>query len=129
MPGRDPLVHEAPLFVGVAKPLSEAPPSKKRPCWATATIVEPAEKVSGSTTVWCWLLEFVKGSLRMRLLPFADAPADTTSAAVAARVGMRILGFMCVLASKSERPACAGLCCRGVREGLLVRQVERRSSV
>ena len=53
IPGSVPLVHEAPLFVDVAQPMSVAPPSKKRPNWAAATIVEPDEYVSGSTIVLC----------------------------------------------------------------------------
>src|SRR5262245_40260423 len=55
MPGRRPLVQCAPLSVEVAKPIAQAPPSKIRPTWKVATIVEPFEKVSGSTSVW-WLV-------------------------------------------------------------------------
>jgi hypothetical protein len=111
IPGRTPLVHERPLLVDVAKPMPVAPPSVKTPSMATATIVEPAENVSGSTTVACWP-PWVKGSERMSLLPFAEAPADRTSAATAtsARTRVSLLGFMMILASrKGERPACAGL--------------------
>jgi hypothetical protein len=43
IPGRTPLVHDAPFVVEVAKPLSQAPPSVKRLVWAAATIVEPVE--------------------------------------------------------------------------------------
>src|ERR671923_195126 len=75
-----------------------APPSVQRPSSATATMVEPAENVSGSTTVLCWQgwVE-LKGSVRISLLPFAEAPAETTSAATAtsARVRVSLLGFMC----------------------------------
>jgi hypothetical protein len=53
MPGRTPLVHETPLSVEVAHPMSEAPPLKKRPNCPAATIVEPNENVSGSTIVLC----------------------------------------------------------------------------
>src|ERR671938_382951 len=41
IPGITPLVHDVPLFVDVAQPMSDAPPLKKRPNWAAATIVEP----------------------------------------------------------------------------------------
>ena len=59
MPGSRPLVQVAPLLVEVAKPMAQAPPSKIRPTWKAATIVEPNEKVSGSTSVRvlagrCW---------------------------------------------------------------------------
>src|SRR5207253_5084108 len=53
--GRTPLVQETALLVVVAKPIPEAPSSLNWPIWATATIVESAEYVSGSTTVLCWL--------------------------------------------------------------------------
>src|SRR5919202_849087 len=43
IPGITPLVHETPLFVEVAQPMSDAPPLKKRPNCAAATIVEPKE--------------------------------------------------------------------------------------
>src|SRR5262245_8658650 len=69
MPGNKPLVHELPLLVEVAKPIAQAPPSKMRPTWKVATIVEPFEKLSGSTSVW-WLVvleaahvAWVKGSV------------------------------------------------------------------
>jgi hypothetical protein len=47
--GRKPCVHEAPAFVEVAQPISDAPPPKNRPDWNAATIVEPKANVSGST--------------------------------------------------------------------------------
>jgi hypothetical protein len=113
IPGREPLAHETPLLVDVAKPMPVAPPSVQRPSSATATMVEPAENVSGSTTVLCWQPPWVvNGSERISLLPFAEAPADTTSAATAtsARMKVSLLGFMCSsLLEKGERPACAGL--------------------
>ncbi len=63
MPGSSPLVQLAPESVLVAQPMSEAPPSVNRPvCWAS-TMVEPKEKVSGSTSVACWLEELVNGSV------------------------------------------------------------------
>ena len=47
----------------------------KRPSWKAATIVLPKEKVSGSTCVACWLVEFVYGSeLILVSGTFADAP-------------------------------------------------------
>src|SRR3954452_12054358 len=69
MPGSSPLVQVAPLFVDVANPIVQAPPSKIRPTWNAATIVEPFEKGSGSTSVrWFvavdpWQVDWVKGSL------------------------------------------------------------------
>src|SRR5215213_5074142 len=50
-PGSAPLVQPAPPFVEVAKPVPEAPPSKKRPTCETATIVLPNANVSGLTAV------------------------------------------------------------------------------
>src|SRR5712692_1773690 len=65
MPGRKPWVQVAPLLVDVAHPIFELPPceSGKRPTWKAETMVEPKEKVSGSTSVWCWLVLLVYGSL------------------------------------------------------------------
>src|SRR5438093_13372465 len=44
----------------------EAPPLKKRPTWNADTMVEPAANVSGSTSVRCWLVALVYGSLLIR---------------------------------------------------------------
>lgn len=63
MPGRNPLVHVVPPSVEVAKPISDEPPSVKRPAWKTLISVEPKENVSGSTSVACWLVAFVKMSV------------------------------------------------------------------
>src|SRR5260370_41879862 len=63
VPGRKPLVKLLPPLVEVAKPMSEAPPLKKRPTWKAETIVEPKAKVSGSTSVRCWLVLLVNRSL------------------------------------------------------------------
>src|SRR6266496_4421227 len=63
VPGRKPLVKLLPPLVDVAKPMLEAPPLKKRPTWKVETMVEPEDKVSGSTSVLCWLVLFVYGSL------------------------------------------------------------------
>src|SRR5438874_5994315 len=60
--GRNPLLHVAPASFDVAQPMSELPPSVKRPDWNAETIVFPDANVSGSTCVWCWLVVFVKGS-------------------------------------------------------------------
>ena len=64
-----PFAQVPPLLVDVAKPMSQLPPSKTRPTWKVATMVEPFEKVSGSTSVW-WFVVFdaaqvtwVKGSV------------------------------------------------------------------
>src|SRR5712691_10303744 len=61
--GRKPEVHFFPPLVEVAKPMLEAPPLKKRPTWKAETMVEPKAKVSGSTSVACWLVVLVYGSL------------------------------------------------------------------
>lgn len=53
MAGSVPLDHVRPPFVDVAKPMSDPPPSKKRPLWVTVTSVLPAANVSGSTVVAC----------------------------------------------------------------------------
>src|SRR5260370_28183337 len=63
VPGRKPLVKLLPPLVEVAKPMSEAPPLKKRPTWKAETIVEPKAKESSSTSVRCWLVLLVNGSL------------------------------------------------------------------
>ena len=63
VPGRKPFVQVVPLLLEVAQPISELPPLKMRPVWKAVTSVEPKENVSGSTSVLCWLLELVKGSL------------------------------------------------------------------
>src|SRR5207302_11468876 len=51
--GRKPLVNVLPPSFEVAKPMSEAPPLKKRPTWKAETIVVPNANVSGSTSVRC----------------------------------------------------------------------------
>src|ERR687883_1723748 len=86
IPGMTPLTHDVPPFVEVAQPMSDAPPSKKRPNCAAATIVLPNEYESGSTIVLCWLVELVNGSVAI-LTTGIVAPAATVStrAAVAAR--------------------------------------------
>ncbi len=70
VPGSRPGVPQLPpLLVDVAKPMSQLPPSKTRPTWKEATMVEPLENVSGSTSVWwnVWAeavqVALVKGSL------------------------------------------------------------------
>src|SRR3954451_23439806 len=89
MPGSGPLVHVAPLSELVAKPMSDAPPSKKRPSCAAATIVEPNENVSGSTIVLCWLVVLVNGSTAIGVsaacaLAVADPHTTSTPAAASA---------------------------------------------
>src|SRR5260370_16492945 len=63
VPGRKPLVKLWLPLVEVANPISEAPPLKKRPTWMVETRVEPKAKVSGSTSVRCWLVLLVNGAL------------------------------------------------------------------
>src|SRR5579872_1085594 len=70
MPGKKPWVQVDPPFVEVAKPMSEEPPSEIRPVWNADTMVEPNAKVSGSTSVACWLLGLVKVSELSSMSPF-----------------------------------------------------------
>ena len=55
VPGRKPLVQVAPLLAERAQPMLADPPPKTRPTWKAEMIVEPKLKVSGSTSVRCWL--------------------------------------------------------------------------
>src|SRR5918912_2413016 len=83
-PGSCCAVHEVPLFVETETPMSDDPPSVKRPHCAAATIVLPNEYVSGSTIVACWLVEVVNGSVAMIVTAtFADATIVRTRPAVA----------------------------------------------
>ena len=59
MPGRNPLVQVAPPLVEVAQPMLADPPPKTRPTWKAETMMDPKLKVSGSTSVWCWLAALV----------------------------------------------------------------------
>src|SRR5437867_3985956 len=61
--GRNPWLQVAPLSVLVSHPMLFAPPLVNRPVWWVATIVEPNEKVSGSSSTWWKLVVFVYGSL------------------------------------------------------------------
>src|SRR6059058_3404603 len=77
-----------------------------RPTWNAATIVEPLEKLSGSTSAW-WLVvadaahvACVNGSLLMTTGPAADAvsagastPPATVAAATADRAIFRLAFF------------------------------------
>jgi hypothetical protein len=100
MPGSSPLVHVPPLFVDVAKPIVQAPPSKMRPTWNAATIVEPFEKLSGSTSVrWLVAVEprqvaWVNGSLLIWTGVAAEAgkvatPQTSDDTATAVRATLR----------------------------------------
>src|SRR5881409_1979951 len=83
-------VHDVPLFVETETPMSDDPPSVKRPHCAVATIVLPDEYVSGSTIVACWLVEFVNGSVAMIVTAtFAEATSVSVNAAMAARANTR----------------------------------------
>src|SRR5690349_5915418 len=85
--GRKPGVQLLPPLVEVAKPMLEDPPSKKRPTWKAETMVEPKEKVSGSTSVACWLVLLVYGSLlSLRRLNLAKASTVDESANNRARI-------------------------------------------
>ncbi len=43
--------------------MSEAPATKNLPVWKVATIVVPAALIEGSTSVACWLVALLKGSV------------------------------------------------------------------
>src|SRR5919204_4783970 len=103
IPGMTPLVHDVPLFVDVAQPMSDAPPLKKRPNCAAATIVEPNEYESGSTIVLCWLVEFVNGSvaiLTTGIVALAAMLSTSAAAAASPRItakrGLRGGGKRCI---------------------------------
>src|SRR5712692_6129187 len=92
VPGRKPLVKLLPPLVDVAKPMSEAPPLKNLPTWKAETRVEPEAKVSGSTSVRCWLVLLVNGSLlswsRVTLAKArtVDESANTSARVIATRM-------------------------------------------
>src|SRR5258708_11472278 len=92
MRGNRPLVHVLPLLMEVGKPMSHEPPSKTRPTWKVATIVAPLEKVSGSTSVWWYVVleavhvAAVKGSLLIWVrLTFAKARVGSATINARAR--------------------------------------------
>src|ERR671938_1106350 len=86
IPGSACAVHDEPLFVETETPMSDDPPSVKRPHCAAATIVLPNEYVSGSTIVACWLVALVNGSVAMIVTAtFAEATSVNVSAAAATR--------------------------------------------
>src|SRR4051795_11287223 len=88
MPGRKPgASHVAPPSPERAKPMSVAPPLKKRPTWNVATTVEPFANVSGSSSVACWLVELANGSELTRVsgtLALAVPTATSTKTTIAA---------------------------------------------
>src|SRR5436309_3365585 len=71
----------------------DEPPLKNRPTWKADTMVLPEEKVSGSTSVACWLVLFVYGSeliWRSVVLAWAGgANHRVTTATVAATASTR----------------------------------------
>src|SRR5215467_13521124 len=84
-PGRKPGSPQvAPPSPERAKPMSVEPPLTNRPTWNVATTVLPAAKVSGSTSVACWLVEFVNGSLLTRVSVTLAVAAPTGAAKTAA---------------------------------------------
>src|SRR6266700_7416300 len=90
VPGRKPAVQLFPPLVDVAKPMFEAPPLKKRPTWKAETMVLPEAKVSGSTSVACWLVVLVYGSLLIWTMVRAkaemvDESANTRASVIAMR--------------------------------------------
>src|SRR5712691_8524344 len=90
VPGRKSCLKLLPPVLEVANPMAEAPPLKKRPTWKAETKVEPEAKVSGSTSVACWLVLLVNGSLlSWRRVPLAKARMVDESANTSARVMAR----------------------------------------
>src|SRR3989442_10600779 len=91
VPGRKPWLKLLPPSVDVAKPMLEPPPSKKRPTWKAETMVEPEDKVSGSTSVACWLVVLVYGSVLSRRrvtlakAEMVDESANTRASVIAMR--------------------------------------------
>src|SRR5215471_13423020 len=86
MPGRKPGGPQvAPPSPERTKPISVAPPLKKRPTWKapTTVLLAGAAKVSGSTSVACWLVEFVNMSL-LTCVSVTLASAAPTGAATTA---------------------------------------------
>ena len=69
-----------PASCETAVPMFAAAPAERRPSWNTATIVEPNEKLSGSTAVSCWLSAFVVASTERRRAtvsqPLSRSPAS-----------------------------------------------------
>src|SRR5438132_14321075 len=90
VPGRKPLVQVAPPSCEVANPMFDAPPLKTPPTWKTDTIVEPKANVSGSTSVRCWLVLLVYGSVLSWMRVAAEAPAPDESANQAAKAVARV---------------------------------------
>lgn len=86
VPGRKPFLKLFPPLVEVANPMSEEPPLKKRPTFQVETKVEPEAKVSGSTSVACWLVLLVNGSLLIWTRVKAKAEMVDESANTRARV-------------------------------------------
>ena len=71
-----------------------AAPAARRPSWNTATIVDPNEKLSGSTAVSCWLSAFVPASSESRRddrLAADDAVAEVGAHDVVARAAVDLV--------------------------------------
>src|SRR5438552_3326445 len=65
--------------------MPDEPPSVNRPTWKAATTVEPWEKVSGSTSVLCWLVVLLYGSLlTWTRATLAEAEVEPRTSATAA---------------------------------------------
>src|SRR3954454_7848009 len=80
MPGRKLEDHVVPPSVERTTPMSVEPPLKKRPTCMAPTTVLPNANVSGSTSVACWLVEFVNGSLLTRVSGTLASAAPTGAA-------------------------------------------------
>src|SRR6266545_4830008 len=81
--GRKPCRQVLPPLREVAQPMLAAAPMNTRPTWKADTMVDPAAKESGSTSVWCAEKVLVYGSaLRWisRRAGLASAGAATTAA-------------------------------------------------
>jgi len=83
VPGKKPFFHEAPLS------------------WKAVTMVEPKEDEAGSSSVWCWLLLFVYGSLLSCNGDFPILGLDGVPKITILPFGAR--GIICVVMSKRSR--------------------------
>src|SRR5205823_13723225 len=98
IPGNETCCQVAPPSSDVAQSMSEHPSLfTNRPCWNALTIVLPNEKVSGSTSVACWLSVLVNGSVLI-LLSETCAEDESASATTNVRTRIRKLGYLEVLA-------------------------------